>query len=116
MKKRLSKVAAYSGTRNLYPYMVTAAKSLLLNSDVEKIYFLIEDDIFPHTLPNEIECINVSGQTFFQPNGANMHSHFTYMSMMRATYSKLFPDLDRILSLDVDTIVIKIFQIYGIYR
>ena len=105
MKKKPSKVAVYSGTRNLYPYMVTAAKSLLLNSDVEKIYFLIEDDIFPHTLPNEIERINVSGQTFFQPNGANMHSHFTYMSMMRATYSKLFPDLDRILSLDVDTIV-----------
>lgn len=105
MKKKPSKVAVYSGTQNLYPYMVTAAKSLLLNSDVDKIYFLIEDDIFPYKLPDEIECINVSGQTYFSPDGANMHSHFTYMSMMRATYSKLFPDLDRILSLDVDTIV-----------
>jgi len=40
--------------------MITAAKSLLEHSNVEKIYFLIEDDIFPYELPQEIECINVS--------------------------------------------------------
>ena len=28
-----------------------------------------------------------------------------YMVLMRAVYSKLFPDLDKILSLDLDTIV-----------
>ena len=39
---------------------MTAAKSLLEHSNVEKIYFFIEDDIFPYALPQEIECINVS--------------------------------------------------------
>jgi len=37
-------------------------KSLLIHSNVEKIYFLIEDDEFPYKLPPEVECINVSKQ------------------------------------------------------
>ena len=53
------RAAVYNGTRNLYENMLAAAKSLLVHSNVEKIYFLIEDDIFPYDLPPEIECINV---------------------------------------------------------
>lgn len=98
------KAAVYSGTRNLYPHMVTAAKSLVANSSVDKIYFLIEDDTFPEYLPPQIETLNISGQRFFPKNGANFRTHFTYMSLMRVTYAKLFPDLDKILQLDVDTI------------
>ena len=100
----MEKVAAYTGTRNLYPYMIASAKSLLMNSDVEKIYFLIEDDSIGEELPQEIECINVSGQTYFKPDTPNMRSRFTYMALMRATYALMFPDLSRILSLDVDII------------
>ena len=100
------KVAAYTGTRNLYPMMLTAAKSLLAHSDVDRIYFLIEDSTFPYEIPEEIKCINVAYQRFFHVLGANWRSKFTYMAMMRATYAKLFPELDKILSLDVDTIVV----------
>lgn len=100
------KAAVYSGTRNLYPSMVTAAKSLLRNSSVEKIYFLIEDDEFPEWLPPQIETINVSGQKFFPKSGINFQTHFTYMSLLRVCYTKLFPDLGRILQLDVDTVVV----------
>jgi hypothetical protein len=32
-----------------------------MHSNVEKIYFLIEDDKFPYELPPEIECMNISG-------------------------------------------------------
>lgn len=99
------KAAVYSGTRNLYKSMVAAAKSLLIHSDVEKIYFLIEDDQFPYELPSEIECINVSNQTFFNKNGPNYKTSWTYMALMKAAYSKIFPQLDTILSLDVDTII-----------
>lgn len=53
------KAAVYCGTRNLYRQMITAAKSLLIHSDVDKIYFLIEDDDFPYSLPPEIECLCV---------------------------------------------------------
>lgn len=100
------KAAVYSGTRNLYSSMVTAAKSLICNSSVDRIYFLIEDDQFPEWLPPQIETINVSGQKFFPKNGANFKTNFTYMSLLRVCYAKLFPDLDKILQLDVDTICV----------
>ena len=87
--------------------MVTAAKSLVANSSVEKIYFLIEDDQFPEALPPLIETINVSGQTWFPPGGPNMTSQFTYMALVRACYTKILPpELDRVLQLDVDTVCV----------
>ena len=99
------RAAVYCGTRNLYKNMITAAKSLLIHSNVEKIYFLIEDDIFPYEIPQEIECINVSNQIFFKKNGPNYKSPWTYMALIKAAFTKLFPQLDIILSLDLDTIV-----------
>ena len=86
--------------------MVTAAKSLIMNSGVEKIYFLIEDNRFPEWLPPIIETINVSGQGFFPSNGANFKTSFTYMSLLRVCYTKLLPDQGKVLQLDVDTIVL----------
>ena len=99
------KAAVYCGTANLYGDMAVAAKSLLANSDVDKIFFLIEDDWFPYDYYGDIELINVKGQTYFPIGGPNYYSHWTYMILMRVALTKMFPDLDRILSLDVDTIV-----------
>lgn len=101
------RAAVYSGTRNLYPSMVTAAKSLMFNSNVDRIYFLIEDDEFPEYLPPEIQTINVSGQKFFPKDGVNFRTNFTYMSLLRVCYTKFFPELDKILQLDVDTICVN---------
>ena len=100
------KAAVYSGTRNLYADMVTAAKSLIANSNVEKVFFLIEDDVFPYELPELIKTMNVSGQRFFAKGSANFQTDFTYMSLLRVCYTKLFPDLEKVLQLDVDTIVV----------
>lgn len=55
----MSRAAVYCGTKNLYKDMLIAAKSLMVNSSVEKIYFMIEDDKFPYLLPSCIKCINV---------------------------------------------------------
>ena len=99
------RVAVYAGTRNLYPGMVAAAKSIIYNNGADRVYFLIEDDEFPEQLPDCVECINVSGQTYFDPNGPNYHSQWTYMAMMKIALTKLFPQLSRVLYLDVDTIV-----------
>ena len=99
------KAAVYAGTRNVYEKLLPSVKSLLTYSDVEKIYFLIEDDEFPYELPPEVECINVSGQTYFPQNGPNYVNVCSYMVLLRAAYTKIFPHLDRILSLDMDTIV-----------
>ena len=100
------KAAVYSGTRNLYADMVTAAKSLIANSSADKVYFLIEDDAFPYELPDMIETMNVSGQQFFTKGCANFQTSFTYMSLLRVCYTKLFPDLEKVLQLDVDTVVV----------
>lgn len=100
------KAAVYCGTRNLYADMVTAAKSLLHNTDVDNVYFLIEDDTFTHELPPQIETINVSDQTYFSKDSPNYNSGWTYMVLMKAAMHRVFPKLDRILCLDVDTIVL----------
>ena len=99
------KAAVYSGTRNVYQDMIPSMKSLLEHSDVDKIYFLIEDDKFPYDLPVEVECINISNQTYFSKNGPNFDNVCTYMVLLRAAYTKIFPHLDKILTIDNDTIV-----------
>ena len=101
------KVACYTGTKNLYPLMVPAVKSLIKNTTVDKVYLLIEDDDFPYPLPNFVETINISDQTWFKPGGPNMDSPFTYMAMIRAALCHIFPEINTILSLDVDTIFLK---------
>lgn len=100
------KAAVYSGTRNLYPDMVTAAKSLVANSSVDRIYFLIEDDVFPEELPPIIKTLNVSGQTYFPTDSANIKSPFSYMALLRVCYTDLLPDVDKVLQLDVDTVCV----------
>ena len=102
MKK---KVAVYSGTRNVYKLMLPAVTSLVQNSSVEEVFFLIEDDVFPYKLPTQVRCINISDQQWFPRDGPNFNNPWTYMTLVRAALPKMFPDLDRILSLDIDTIV-----------
>lgn len=100
------KHVVYSGSRNLYPAMETAAKSVIANSSVDKVHFLIEDRKFPHDLPDIIECLDVSGQGFFPKTCANMNTQFTYMSLLRVCYTRLLPDVDKVLQLDVDTVCV----------
>lgn len=112
----MNKVAVYTGTRNLYIHMVPAIKSLLANSDVERVYLLIEDDEFPHYIPKGlVKTINMSDQKFFDMTvNPNNKSRFTYMAMIRTAFTKIFPELDAILSLDVDTFCIN--DISGIWN
>lgn len=99
------KVAVYGATRNVYEDVIPSIKSLLLHSDVDKIYILAEDNELPFYLPKECEVINVSRQEFFRRGCVNYFSHWSYMILLRTVYAEMFPDLDRILSLDNDTII-----------
>ena len=101
------KAAVYCGTRNVYWTMTPAAKSLLKHSDVERIYFLIEDDSFPEPLPEIFTCINVSRQRWIRADGPNAGRRWTWMSLVRAALPKLLPELDTVLNLDNDTIVVS---------
>ena len=89
----------YAATRNIYHKMLPAIRSLLAHNKAD-IVILAEDDELPFDIPCEV--INVSGQTTF--NETNCKTHFTYMSLMRLLLSEL-TDYDRILYLDIDTIV-----------
>ena len=103
----MDKFAVYSGSRNLYPDMETAAKSLIANSSVDKVYFLIEDKEYPIEVPDIIESMDISGQRFFMKDSCkNWNTTYTFMSLMRVCYTKLFPDISKILQLDVDTCVV----------
>lgn len=101
------KAAVYFGSRHIYADMISAVKSLLRNSDVEKIYLLIEDDGFTHPMPSIVEIRNVSAvlSEYFDPSGPNYNTIWTPMGLIRAALPFIFPDIDYILSLDCDTIV-----------
>ena len=101
----MKKVAAYTGSRNIYPHMVPAVVSLLEHADLDKVYLFIQDDEFPYRLPPQCQVRNVSNQKYFPPTGPNMDTPFTYFAMMRAALAHEL-DEDRCLSLDVDTIVV----------
>lgn len=102
------KHAVYSGTRNLYEPMVLAAKSLVANSSVDRVHFLIEDDEFPFELPQMVDVMNVRDYAVekFPDSGINADTHFTRMALVRVCYDELFPNVDRIVQLDADTVCI----------
>ena len=104
---RKQKHAAWCGTRNIYGDMVMSAKSIIANSDVDRVHFLIEDAEFPDELPDIVECIDVSGQEFFKPGTPNMANGFTYMAMMRAALCHVLSDVDVVLSLDADLVALR---------
>jgi len=99
--------ACYCITRNLYDKVIPSIKSLLKNSNVDKIYLFIEDDEFPEPLPDKVETVNVAGQTYFPPDGANYHTWCTYMVLMKIALCKLLPEVDRILAIDADAFAVR---------
>ena len=102
----MNKYACYFMTRNYYKNIGPSLKSLLCNSDVDKVYLLIEDDDVGFDLPDRVECRNISKENCFNKNGPNYSSVWSWVVLMRVALTKLFPDYDKILSLDVDTLVV----------
>lgn len=101
------RVAVYAASKELYKVMRGPIKSMVKNGKPDKVYLLLEHDEYIEELPPIFEVINVSGQRWFV-NGVspNFQSKYTYMSLMRVVLTKLLPEnIDKVLSLDVDTIV-----------
>ena len=102
------KHAVYAGTRNLYEPMVWAAKSLVANSSVDRVHLLVEDDEFPYELPDGLfDVLNVHdfADKTFPDSGPNADTQFTKMALVRICYGELLPGIDKVLQLDVDTVV-----------
>lgn len=94
----------YSLSRNLYPFLLGAIRSLLDHNDNVKIYVLAEDDELPFQIPCEHEILDMSGQTWFLPENPNCRRQFTYMAMLRVCTPLLIHE-HRVIQLDIDTIV-----------
>lgn len=109
MKQPKTAVYMATKTKNWYEKVQPSINSMLANSpSIDRVVILCEDDVFPYPLPNKVETMNVSKQTFFRSDSPNMlYNRWSYMVLMRAALSKLFPDLDKVLSIDADTIVCK---------
>ena len=97
----------YSASRKLYPYMLPTITSLLEHNKPEKVYLMIEDDHLPYDVPEVCEIVNVGKlqHEIFPDTGASSRHVMTKMCLMRAYYCSLFPEADRIIQLDIDTIV-----------
>lgn len=85
--------------------IVPSLKSLLAHTKIDKVYLLIEDDDVGFWLPDVCETINVSEQSFFEKNSPNYNTRYTYMALMRLALPFILPEVDMILSLDLDTII-----------
>lgn len=98
-------IVVYAASRNLYHVLPMAYMSLLKHNPEAAVVCLIEDDELPYDVPWNVGTVNVSGQEWFGADCPNIKTNFTYLSLLRVCYTKLFPGVDRVLQLDVDTIV-----------
>ena len=101
------RVAVYACTRNLYEQMYVCLKSLLINTKMDRVYLMIEDDEFPYPLPKNVYAYNVSGQELFKPGSPNFSNPWSYMTMLRCALGIIFEAEDKMLWLDCDTIVFE---------
>lgn len=111
----MRKVVSYCMTRNIYPMVIPSMKSLLANNDIDTVYLLTEDDDTRLDLPDIVKTINVSGQQYFKHDSPNFYNRFTWMVMMRMALPFVLADEEKVLSLDLDTIVQQnIEQLWGL--
>ena len=101
------RIVVYTGTRNVYTNIEVAAKSLLCNTQVDRVFFCIEDDTFPSQLPDIVTVKNIPANDRFDPDGPNYRSSWTYMAFLRLAFPKVFAEYDQVLYLDSDTLVLQ---------
>ena len=100
------KVVVYAGTSNVYPQMYTSLKSLLINTpSIDQVYLLIEDDEFPFPLPKNVTAVNVTEQEYFPKNSPNYYMPWSYMALLKCSLAHMFQGEEKVLWLDIDTIV-----------
>lgn len=97
----------YAMTRNVYHKILPSLRSLAEHHPDAVVYILAEDDHLPFDLPIKCTIINVSGQEFFtEENCVNIRNRFGgYINLLKVYYPTLLPRIDKVIHLDVDTII-----------
>lgn len=102
------KIAVYSLTSDRFKYLRPSLKSLLYNSDVDKVIVVTDADKLPADFPKEIECITIKEPPdYLHLDGPNSNTRFKLPCIIRVAFHRLFENYNKILSLDYDTIVRK---------
>lgn len=103
----MEKIIVYPASHVFYDDIMPAVHSALANANVDTIYIMTDGVPFPHDLPANVHLMDVSGQEWFKPDSPNHRNELAFICLVRVAMAKLFPDADRILSLDGDTIIQK---------
>lgn len=97
-------------TRNWYIHLKTVIYALMKHNKVDKIYLFIEDDEISYLKDERIEFINVNNlPEYITSNSPNYNTKYTKLSYLRCYFSKILKE-DKILYLDVDTLVVENIQ------
>ena len=101
---------AFCCTKNWYIHLYTIIYALFKYNKVEKIYLFIEDDEISYLKNDKIEFINVNKiPKIIKETSPNYNTHYSKMSYVRCYFTKILKD-DKILYLDVDTLVVDNIQ------
>ena len=95
----------YAMTRNYYHKILPSLRSLAEYEPKAKVYILAEDDKLPFETPQKVTVINISDQHQFD-NSVNIKNRFGgYINFLKVYYPTLLPRLNKVIHLDVDTII-----------
>ena len=103
-------VCCFCCTRNWYIHLYTIIYALLKHNKVDKIYLFIEDDEISYLKNDKIEFININNLLeYVKQDSPNYNTKYTKLSYLRCYFSKILNE-DKILYLDVDTLVVDNIQ------
>lgn len=95
----------YALTRNYYHKILPSLRSLYEHEPKAKVYILAEDDALPFETPQKVTVINISDQHQFD-DSINIRNRFGgYINLLKVYYPTLLPRLNKVIHLDVDTII-----------
>jgi len=101
----MEKIIVYPASRVFHNDVMPAVHSAIANSGADTIWIMTDTEDFPNQLPDNVHTIDVSKQEWFKPGSPNYRNEYSFICLVRVALAKLFPDADRILSLDADTII-----------
>ena len=101
------KYACYVMTSNCYEFCEASIKSLLLNSSVDEIFIVHNEEKFSMKhVPIEITPIGINIDDYINIVGPNNATRFTRMVLARLALHKILPKkVDVVLSLDYDVLI-----------
>lgn len=108
----------YACTKSWYQYLLVTLYSLLKYNEVEKLYIFLEDDtlnldVLKKMYKNtEFIVINYENilENYIPKNHINVTNKFTSAALVRLFLPDLLPEEDKVIYIDVDTIVVDDFS------